>query len=261
MKFADYIGMLAESVEELTFEKILDAVKNGKEVFYKNRKFDVRLDPSVPKGFTICALYPEDVAPGEQALGVPSKEVFYKNYKPTEFYISRKPIYESVEELTFEKLKKELKIGKKFHWKNKGYEIVLDKNGKVLVGWDVGGKKENWVGLDKDNFEEYSEKIFEAGKKLDEELDNKKYFSTKVNIDKLVATLKEPLSSNVKKLNPREKEMFEGFRDIFSRIVLLGKYPSECTEYEGEIFKDLGFKVSGKVEEGPNNIYYTKIFK
>jgi uncharacterized protein (DUF927 family) len=165
---------------------------------------------------------------------------------------------ESVEELTFEKLKKELKAGKKFHWSNKGYTIVLDKNGKVLVGWDVGGKKENWVGLDKDNFEEYSEKIFEEGKKLDEELDNKKYFSTKVNIDKLVATLKEP--SNVKKLNPREKEMFEGFRTLFSRIVIFGKYPDECSEVEGEIFQKLGLKVSGKKTD-TTGTYYTKISK
>lgn len=78
---------------------------------------------------------------------------------------------ESVEELTFEKLKKELKAGKKFNWKNKGYIIVLDKFGKVLVGYDVGGKKENWVGIDKDNFGEYAKDIFEDGKKLDEAKD------------------------------------------------------------------------------------------
>jgi len=167
---------------------------------------------------------------------------------------------ESAEELTFEKLKKELKAGKKFHWKNKGYEIVLDKNGDVSIVWDLGGRKENSEGLDERKFKVYSKDIFEAGKKLDEELDNKKYFSTKVNIDKLVATLKEPLSSNVKKLNPREKEMFEGFRDIFSRIILLGKYPGECTEVEGEIFEKLGFKVSGKKTD-TTGTFYTKISK
>jgi len=232
---------------------------------------------------------------------------------------------ESVEELTFEKLKKELKAGKKFHWSNKGYTIVLDKNGDVSIVWDLGGRKENSEGLDERKFKVYSKDIFEAGKKLTEaeekkeyifqisgyfdgdtskkiqhkdvksavldsiivgrefkkefpkavvfgvmytgkdlneakELDNDKYFATKVNVDKLVETLKAPLSTNVKKLNPREKEMFEGFRDIFSRIILLGKYPGECTEVEGEIFEKLGFKVSGKTKEGVETIY-TKISK
>jgi hypothetical protein len=260
MKFADYIGMLAESVEELTFEKILDAVKNGKKVFYKNRKFDVRLDPSVPKGFTICALYPEDVAPHEEAVGVPSKEVFSKNYNPTEFYISRKPIYESVEELTFEKLKKELKAGKKFHWSNKGYTIVLDKNGDVSIVWDLGGRKENSEGLDERKFKVYSKDIFEAGKKLTEAKEVPDLSTAKVS--KIVSALKNPLPllETRNKLNDAEKEKFDDFIMLSLNYFINGKLPKDCTELDKEILEAIGFKVSGKTKEGVETIY-TKISK
>ena len=38
--------------------------------------------------------------------------------------------------------------GKAVHWMNDRYTLVKDRHGQYLVGWDVGGRQENWVRLD-----------------------------------------------------------------------------------------------------------------
>lgn len=37
--------------------------------------------------------------------------------------------------------------GRRVHWMNDRYTVVKDRHGRYLVGWDVGGREENWVGL------------------------------------------------------------------------------------------------------------------
>jgi len=37
--------------------------------------------------------------------------------------------------------------GKRVFWKNTGYEVIRDSIGQYLIGFDIGGNKENWIGL------------------------------------------------------------------------------------------------------------------
>lgn len=37
--------------------------------------------------------------------------------------------------------------GRRVHWMNEGYTLVKDRHGRYLIGWDIGGRQENWVGL------------------------------------------------------------------------------------------------------------------
>lgn len=36
---------------------------------------------------------------------------------------------------------------RRVHWMNDRYTVVKDRHGRYLVGWDVGGRQENWTGL------------------------------------------------------------------------------------------------------------------
>ena len=37
--------------------------------------------------------------------------------------------------------------GKKVYWSNTAYQVIKDKIGQYLIGYDIGGRSENYIGL------------------------------------------------------------------------------------------------------------------
>jgi hypothetical protein len=49
--------------------------------------------------------------------------------------------------MTPEQIKAALDAGKTVHWANPGYRVIKDKTGQYLIGWNIGGRDENYIGL------------------------------------------------------------------------------------------------------------------
>jgi hypothetical protein len=88
------------------------------------------------------------------------------------------------------------------------------------------------------------------------ELTTDKYFEKKFDAEKIANKLKDPAGSV--KLNSREKEVFEGWRDIFTKYAISGKtkYTTELTQNDADILKHLGIAVFGKSTDENGYVIY-----
>lgn len=64
--------------------------------------------------------------------------------------------------MNFNQIIQEIKAGKKVHWRNKGYECILE-NDELNIVFDFQGRQENCVTLNEHNFQYYSESEFFVG--------------------------------------------------------------------------------------------------
>jgi hypothetical protein len=48
--------------------------------------------------------------------------------------------------MTLQEIKNAVDQGKTVHWSNAGYKVIKGKH-EYLIGWDVGGRRENYIGL------------------------------------------------------------------------------------------------------------------
>lgn len=44
-------------------------------------------------------------------------------------------------------IKQAIADGKRVFWSNTSYEVIKDSIGQYLIGYDIGGRKENYIGL------------------------------------------------------------------------------------------------------------------
>ena len=49
--------------------------------------------------------------------------------------------------MTLEQIKKAVDAGKAVHWSSNGYRVIRDNLGHYLIGFDIGGRRENYIGL------------------------------------------------------------------------------------------------------------------
>jgi len=49
--------------------------------------------------------------------------------------------------MTLSEIKTAVDAGLSVHWANVGYRVVKGKGGDYLIGWDIGGRDENYIGL------------------------------------------------------------------------------------------------------------------
>jgi hypothetical protein len=49
--------------------------------------------------------------------------------------------------MTLDKIKAAVDAGKTVYWSNTGYRVVKDKLGRYFIGFDIGGPRENYIGL------------------------------------------------------------------------------------------------------------------
>ena len=49
--------------------------------------------------------------------------------------------------MTLTEIKAAIDQGKTVHWSNTGYRVIKDKIGQYLIGWNIGGRGENYIGL------------------------------------------------------------------------------------------------------------------
>jgi hypothetical protein len=49
--------------------------------------------------------------------------------------------------MTLEEIKAAVDAGRTVHWANEGYRVIKDRLGHYLIGFDIGGRRENYTGL------------------------------------------------------------------------------------------------------------------
>jgi hypothetical protein len=49
--------------------------------------------------------------------------------------------------MTLQEIKAAVDAGRTVHWKNSGYRVIKDSLGRYLIGFDIGGRRENYSGL------------------------------------------------------------------------------------------------------------------